>query len=209
MTITGCLVLPVGGSLDLRAGPADGTDGSNVKNRWTTTSANLRLDNADQETVTVVSLENPSASKGAEVVTVERTSDGCPSVTATANMTVIRVKFFKSAAQSYGYDNMDTPADTTDDHVSVKKLATTQVHTTIEGGLNGNEIEFICDDTSVAQPGAAPVNADFDLPVTGQDKGETVLRARVLCPGHAECTHININTVSGEGGSGDGHEGLR
>jgi hypothetical protein len=111
---------------------------------------------------------------------------------ASVHCSLLRVTFSQSTAQTYGYDNMDTPGDVTDDHVSVKIKATTYIHVKIDGGTS-TDVEFVCDNTSVAQPGAAPAGAEFDLPVNGQDPGATVLHARQKTS-HTECTSININT---------------
>ena len=60
-----CQLVPANGSLQLRAVPQPAT-GSGRHFRWTTGSAKIRLDQADQETVTVVGLANASASRNAE-----------------------------------------------------------------------------------------------------------------------------------------------
>ena len=70
---------------------------------------------------------------------------------------------FQSTAQTYGYDDMDTPGNVTDDHVSVKIKATTYIHVKIDGGTS-TDVEFVCDNTSVAQPGAAPAGANLIYP---------------------------------------------
>jgi hypothetical protein len=116
-------------------------------------------------------------------------------------VSLLKVTFSESSIETYGYDNLDTPADTTDDHVSVKNNTTTYVHVKLEGGHEN--VEFVCDDTSVAQPGSVPASADadvrqgslaeFDLAVNGQNPGATVLRARAKS-NQCECARININT---------------
>ena len=190
-----CRQVPANGSLQLRAMPQPAT-GSGRRFRWTTGSAKIRLENANRETVTVRGLADASASLNAESVQVECSVAGCGPVTASLTLTVVKVTFSQSAAQTYGYDDMDTPAAPTDHHVSVKKLDTTTVHTRIEGGLNGTQLEFVCDDNTIARPGAVPGGADFDLPVDGRDtdKGETPLKARLRCSCPAkDCTSIKIN----------------
>lgn len=147
--------------------------------------------------MTVRGLADASASLNAETVRVECSAAGCGPVTASLTLTVVKVTFSKSGAQTYGYDDMDTPAAPTDHHVSVKKLDTTQVHTRIEGGLIGTQLEFVCDDNTIANPGAAPASANFDLPVNGRDvdTGETPLKARLRCSCPAkDCTSIKIDT---------------
>jgi len=193
-----CQVVPANGSLRLRAVPRPGT-GSGRRFRWTTGSTKIRLDNPTGETVTVRGLANASASLNAETVQVECSASGCGPITASLTLTVVKVTFSQSAAQAYGYDDMDTPAAPTDHHVSVKKLDTTMVHTRIEGGLNGTQLEFVCDDNTIARPGAVPGGADFDLPVDGRDtdKGETILKARLRCScPEKDCTSIKIDTYN-------------
>ncbi|MDA8121794.1 MAG: hypothetical protein M0Z38_04415 [Deltaproteobacteria bacterium] len=192
-----CRIVPANGSLRLRAVPQPA--GSGRRFRWSTSSTKIRLENDTGQTVTVRGRGNASAAIDAETLVVACTAPGCGAVTSSVRLTVVKVTFSKSNAQTYGYDDMDTPAAPTDHHVSVKKLATTQVHTRIEGGLNGTQLEFVCDDNTIANPGAAPASADFDLPVDGgdTDKGETVLRARVRCTCPArDCTSIKINTYA-------------
>ena len=193
-----CQVVPANGSLRLRAVPQPGT-GSGRRFRWSTGSTKIRLDNLTGETVTVRGLANPSASLNAETVQVACSAAGCGPVSASLTLTVVKVAFSKSNDQTYGYDDMDTPAVPTDHHVSVKKLATTQVRTRIEGGLNGTQLEFVCDDNTIANPGAAPAGTDFNLPVDGldTDKGETILKARLRCScPEKDCTSIKINTYN-------------
>ncbi|HEY5996709.1 MAG TPA: hypothetical protein VIU29_06785 [Candidatus Deferrimicrobiaceae bacterium] len=190
-----CRLVPVNGSLRLRAvaQPA----GSGRTFRWTSSSAKIRLDSPNAATVTVRGLANASASRNAETVQVACSAPGCGTVTATLTLTVVKVTFSKANNQDYGYDDLDTPAAPTDHHVSVKKLGSTKVHARIEGGLNGTDLEFVCDDATIADVGAVPGSADFDLPVNGgdTDKGETVLRARLRCSCAArECTSIKIDT---------------
>jgi hypothetical protein len=191
-----CQVVPANGSLRLRAVPRPGT-ASGRRFRWSTGSTKIRLDNLTGETVTVRGLANASASLNAETVRVECSAAGCGPVNASLTLTVVKVTFSKSNDQTYGYDDMDTPAVPTDHHVSVKKLETTQVRTRIEGGLNGTQLEFACDDNTIANPGAAPASTNFNLPVDGRDtdKGETSLKARLRCSCPArDCTRIKINT---------------
>lgn len=193
-----CRMVPANGTLLLRAMPQPAA-GSGRRFRWTTGSTKIRLENDNGQTVTVRGLANASASLNAETVRVECSAAGCGPVSASLTLTVVKVAFSKSNAQTYGYDDMDTPAAPTDHHVSVKKLDTTQVHTRIEGGVNGTQVEFVCDDNTVANPGAAPAGTDFDLPVDGRDtdKGETVLKARLRCSCPAkDCTSIKINTYN-------------
>ncbi|HEY3841511.1 MAG TPA: hypothetical protein VGL72_33305 [Bryobacteraceae bacterium] len=124
---------------------------------------------------------------------------------ASVHVTFVTVKFSKSSAQSYGYDDMDTAPDTTDDHVSVKQNGTTKVHCTMHGTTPQDSVKFACDDTSIADVGdlgpstlgrdsSGPIS-DFDITINGKDtpKGATVLRARVAST-NAELAKININT---------------
>jgi hypothetical protein len=193
-----CQVVPANGSLRLRAVPQPRT-ASGRRFRWSTGSTKIRLDNLTGETVTVRGLANASASLNAETVRVECSAAGCGPVSASLTLTVVKVTFSKSNDQTYGYDDMDTPAVPTDHHVSVKKLATTQVRTRIEGGLNGTQLEFTCDDNTIANPGAAPGSTNFNLPVNGRDtdKGETILKTRLRCTCPArDCTSIKIDTYN-------------
>ncbi len=97
---------------------------------------------------------------------------------------------------------MDTPADTSDDHVSVKQNGTTKVHCTTHGTTGDDSITFVCDDKTVADFGdigrstiGRDSSTDFDITINGQDtkKGATLLRALVAST-KAELAKININT---------------
>lgn len=190
-----CQLLPVNGSVQLRATVLP--EGSASHYLWTSTSSKIRIDRPDAETIMITALAEASSSLDAETLQVQCTSDGCSPVTANITLSVIKVTFSKSASQKYGYDNMDTAADTSDDHVSVKKLDDTVIHTLIEGGLNGLELDFVCEPENIAAPVEPPASAEFDLTVNGEntDKGETLLTARLRCQcSDIICGSITINT---------------
>ena len=109
---------------------------------WTTTSTKIRLNNPNSSTVTVEGLATPSASRDAETITVTRTATDCPPITKTVNVTVAKVTFSAAAIQRYGHDDFDTPADSLDDHVSIKKSDHTFLHVVIEGGAARHGLRF-------------------------------------------------------------------
>lgn len=131
--------------------------------------------------------------------------DGPPRAGATVHVAFLTVKFSESPAQSYGYDDMDTAADTTDDHVSVKQLGTTKVHVAVHGGPTGSDVLFVCDDEAVAKIGGLGPStfgkdkngqvSEFDITINGQDTGKGATLLRALAPQtKAELARININT---------------
>lgn len=151
---------------------------------WTTSSTNITLSNAtNSASVTVQPLATPSASKDAETITVTRTADGCAPVAKTVNVTVAKVTFSKAGTQRYGHDDFDTPADSADDHISIKQLDYSFVHVVIEGGLVGTDFNFVCDDTSICTPVAPGGSAAFDLRLNAGDKtkADTLLQAKCKC----------------------------
>ncbi len=162
---------------------------------WTTTSAKISLTNPNSSTVTVVAKATPSASRDAETITVTRTAAGCSPVTKTVNVTVAKVTFSAAAGQRYGYDDFDTPADSSDDHVCVKKSDHTFLKVTIEGGAVGTDFNFVCDDSSICAPAAPGGNASFDLRLNAgnKTKDHTTLHAKCKCPDATSFTNIEVH----------------
>ena len=193
--LTPCRIMKVGGTLQISASELDGFAAGTYE--WTTSSAKIRLVNPNSSTVTVEALANPSASRDAEVITVTRTADGCSPVTKTANVTVAKVTFSKAAGDKnkFGYDDFDTPANTLDDHICVKRSDRTEVHVEIEGGANGGDFDFVCDDMAICRPAIPEPRASFDLTLNAgaEDKAETTLHAKSKCPSAESFTQIQIH----------------
>jgi hypothetical protein len=162
---------------------------------WETTSSKIRLHSANTATVTVEALSNLSSSRGAETITVTRTFIRCPPVVKTVHVTVARVTFSKSTNQRYGYDNYDTPARSTDDHICVKKGSHTFLRVTIEGGALGTDFDFVCDDPSICTPVAPGAVASFDLRLDAgaHNKANTALHAKCKCPSATSFTNIAVH----------------
>ncbi len=189
--IEGCRAVPINGTIDLYAVMDCGAG----EIKWSTTSGKITLSGTDGINIQARAGANPSNGRGQEVVKVDWSYADCSPLSATIAVTVVDVVFSESAAESYGYDDMDTVIDRKDDHVSVKKLDSTVVHVDIKGGLNGNELQFISLDTAKATVDPAPARPAFDLTIRGrdQDKAETKLVARVDCLATPEITRMYIN----------------
>jgi hypothetical protein len=187
-----CTVVPVGGTIQLRAVPSCGSG----TYQWSTTSANVTLSNTTSQTVTVTALNTVSTGRGAETVQVVFTpSSGAALAPVTIGVTVIRVTFSQSTTQRYGYDNMDNAAGVLH-HVSVKRNGNTTVHVDVQGGGTGDDLQFTSDDTSIAEPvaPAAGTGAAFELTINGKDrrKHETSIKAKCRCT-NTTCAEIKAN----------------
>lgn len=162
---------------------------------WTTASAKIRLTNANTSTVTVEGLANASASRDAETITVTRTGPGCSPIVKTVTVTVAKVTFSAAATQRYGYDDFDTPANHTDDHVCVKSADHTFVHVVIDGGAVGTDFNWVCEPAGICTPVAPGGAASFDLRLNADpnDHANTTLHARVRCPSNASFAHLEVH----------------
>ena len=120
-TLSPCRIVKTGGTLQISATELEGFSGGTYE--WTTSSGKVTLENPNSSTVTVRAGANASASRGAESIRVTRTAPGCEPVVKTADVTVAKVTFSEAPSPNnrYGYDNFDTPANSTDDHICVKK----------------------------------------------------------------------------------------
>ena len=162
---------------------------------WTTTSSKIKLINSNSSTVTVEGLATPSASRGAETITVTRTESGCPPVVKTVQVTVAKVTFSVSTNQRYGYDDFDTPTKPLDDHICIKKSDHTFLKVDIQGGALGTDFDFVCDDPSVCTPVAPGAKASFDLRLNAgaKNKNATTLHANVKCPSVVSFSSIQVH----------------
>jgi len=163
--------------------------------QWTTSSANIILHNANSATLTIESGATVSASRDAETIIVTRSAAGCADVVKTITVTVARLKFSKSTTQRYGYDDFDTPADSLDDHISIKKSDHTFLKVEIEGGALSTDFNFVCDDTSVCTPVAPAASAAFDLRLNAgaKNKAESTLHAKSKCSSAVSFSHIQVH----------------
>lgn len=182
-----------GGTVQMSASELPGAPAGTY--RWTTTSSKITLLNPDSSTVTVKGLADPSASRDAETITVTRTADGCPAITKTVNVTVAKVTFSASTIQRYGHDDFDTPADSLDDHVCIKKSDHTFLKVDIKGGAVGTDFDFVCDDASICAPVAPGGAASFDLRLDGgaHNQANTTLHAKCKCPAATSFTNIAVH----------------
>jgi uncharacterized protein YqfB (UPF0267 family) len=184
------IVMVHGGKLKIAASEIMGVLAESYS--WTTSSTKIKLTNADTPTVTVEGLATPSASRGAETLTLSCGAAGVRTV----NITVAKVTFSASSQQRYGYDNFDTPANPLDDHVCIKNSDYTFLKVDIQGGALGTDFDFVCDDPSICAPVAPGATASFDLRLNAgaTNKGHTTLRVKLKCPDNAsEFTHIEVH----------------
>ncbi len=182
-----------GGKIQLKVSDLDGFSGGTFT--WTTSSGKVRLNHPNSSTVTVEALSDVSTNKDAEIIKVTRTSPDCRSIEKTVRITVAKVVFSESGKQRYGYDNFDTAADSTDDHICIKKSDHTFVQVTIEGGLVGTDFEFKCSDNSVCKPDPATGSAKFDLKLNAgsTNKKDTELKALAICNSSMEFAKLSVH----------------
>jgi hypothetical protein len=111
---------------------------------------------------------------------------------------VAQVLFSEATTQRYGFDDFDTPADLTDDHICIGKKEHTFVKVTITGGALGTDFDFVCDKESACMPVAPGGDAIFDLRLDAGDfnKKETTLYAKVKCPSAMEFAKIKVNVYN-------------
>ena len=162
---------------------------------WTTTSTRIALANFHADTVDVCGGKTASASEGAETVQLDFTPSGQGALDpVTINVTVAIIRFAESNLQGYGFDDMDNPAGALP-HLSVRKSDKSWVHVAVEGGVNGDRFNYICDDKNVAAGGAGAASPGFHLSVTagGYDTVETILRAQCKCDDHPDFSGIYVN----------------
>lgn len=188
-----CRIVKGKDSLQIAASESGGASAGAYE--WTTSSAKITLGNSTSSTVTVTALDQASASRDAETITVTRKQDGCPPVVKVVKVTVAKVTFSAAASQRFGHDNFDTPADPLDDHICIKKSDYTFLHVKIEGGAVGTDFDFICDDATVCTPLPPPATAEFDLRLNAaaENKKDTDLHAKVKCPAATSFTHIRVH----------------
>ncbi|HEY3442004.1 MAG TPA: hypothetical protein VGK29_14680 [Paludibaculum sp.] len=199
VTITGpdgitipCTIVPAGGRLRLRGVPQPPTSGTY---QWSTTSGRIALANAYADTVDVWGGQTASPSRGAETVQLVFTPSGeAPLAPVTINVTVAIVRFSESQLLSWGWDDMDNPNGELP-HASVLKSDKTRVRVSIEGGVNGDELKYVCDDPSVALGGNGAAAPAFDLSVSagGYDSAETLLRAKCKCEDEPDFSAFYVN----------------
>ena len=188
-----CRIVQVGAMLNISATELVGASGGTFD--WSTSSGKITLDNARSPTVTVKAGASVSASRGAETITVTRKAKGCPDIVKVASVTVAKVTFSAAGGQRYGYDDFDTPINSLDDHVSIKKSDYTLLHVKIEGGALGTDFDFVCDDPSLCTvvPPTAVAEFDLRLDAGAENKKASDLHAVVKCPGAASFARIKVH----------------
>lgn len=162
---------------------------------WTTTSSRIIIENPNSSTATIKALADPSVCRDAEIITVTRTAVGCPPVIKTVTVTVAKVTFYASPIQRYGYDDFDTPVDSLDDHLCIKKSDYTFVKVEIEGGALSTDFNFVCDDPSICESVEPAESAYFDLRLNAgaKNKAGTLLQVKCKCPAATSFAQIAIH----------------
>jgi hypothetical protein len=168
------------------------------KYEWKTSSTNIKLIHEKTAILTVESLETPSSARDAEEITVTRTAKDGTTKSKTVKVTVASVVFSEATTQRYGFDDFDTPAIFTDDHICIKKEDHTFVKVTIKGGALGTDFDFVCDDPKVCKPVPPGADAVFDLKLDAGkfNKKETILHAKVKCPAATGFAKIKVNVYA-------------
>ena len=191
-----CRIINVKGRVTMTTTELPGESGGRYA--WTTGSGKIRLLNASTQLATVEALDTPSSARDAEVITVTRTGTDGKTVSKTINVTVAKLTFSSSAAQSNGYDDFDTPTNPADDHLCVKSGASTVVKVAIEGGAIGTDFDFACEPASVCTPEPPGGAATFDLRLTAQrhQKAQTALLAKVKCPSAAVFAKLAVHVYT-------------
>lgn len=194
--LTPCRIVKVGGTLQISASELDGFPAGTYE--WKKFSGDkIRLTNPNSSTVTVEALANPGHGRDSEIIFVTRKAEGCPPIEKTVNVTVAKVTFSKAAPgkNKFGYDNFDTPANTLDDHICVKKSDRTELRVEIYGGANGGDFNFVCDDSDICLPSVPGPTAFFDLTLNAgaHDKAETTLHAKSKCPSAESFSQIQVH----------------
>lgn len=188
-----CRIVKVGGTLQIRATELPGFSGGTYE--WTTSSDKITLENPNSSTVTVRAGANVGSGRESESINVTRTAAGCDPITKVVNVTVAKVVFSASPNQRYGYDDFDTPADNTDDHICVKKSDHTFVKVTITGGAVGTDFDFACDtpDTCAVVPPGGDAEFDLRLNAGAHNKRETTLQAKSKCTPAVSFASIKVH----------------
>lgn len=186
------VVLVDGGELTIVASDAPGTWGGTYS--WMTTSDKIKLRDEESPIVTVESLVNVSSARDAEVVVATRTSPGCGPIAKAVRLTVVSIKFSASTNQRYGYDDLDTPSDSKDDHICVKAGDHTFVAVSVLGGGVGTDFDFEVEDPSFCTIGPPAAAATFDLQIFGgsRTKAETKLHAKTKSGKVAATLHVHV-----------------
>lgn len=152
---------------------------------WTTPSDRITLEDADQETVTIVAGEEISGREGERINLRFRSDDGSFESRRHVNINVIKVEFERARSPVYGHDNMDNAADE-NHHLSIKKNDFGFIWIRITGGANGGILRFTSEDTSIAEVDENDIRrhtGDFFLQVVrgrNTNKGETEIKVRTF-----------------------------
>lgn len=189
-----CRIIKIGGgTVKITASDMGGFAGGTFT--WSTTSAKIALSNVNGSEVTVTSHNATSAGRDAEVVKVKRTAVGCPDIEKTVALTVAKVTFSASVNQRYGYDDFDTPANPLDDHICIKQSDYTFLKVTIEGGAQGTDFDFVCDNNAVCTSVAPAAAAQFDLRLDAGNgtKDNSTLHAKAKCPAATSFSQIEVH----------------
>jgi hypothetical protein len=146
----------------------------------------------------VDALAAPGAARDSETITVTRTAPDGTKKSKTVKLTVAKLTFGPSANQKYGFDNFDTPAVATDNHICIKSEGNTHIAVKIEGGALGSDFNFACADATVCVADPAPGTAVFDLKLTALrwQKKDAVLKAHVKCPSKAVFAEIKVHVYT-------------
>ncbi|ELX08977.1 hypothetical protein Jab_2c10350 [Janthinobacterium sp. HH01] len=187
-----CRIVNVGTRIPITAADLPGESGGSYS--WTTASTHIRLINNAGPTVAVEGLSIGTARDSETITCTRRGADGA-TTTKTVTITVAKVTFLQASTQKFGFDDYDTPADHTDDHISIGSEEETFIKVKIEGGAVGTDFTFLCEDTTACTVAVPPGSAEFDLSLRAGrwQKKTTKLRARVKCPSVAIFATIAVH----------------
>lgn len=190
-----CRIVAVGRRVSISAADLPGSSGSTFS--WSTSSSKIRLVNTTGPTLAIEGVAVGSARDSESITCTCKSKEG-GQTSKTVSLTVATVVFEKSALQTFGFDDFDSPSDHTDDHICVKSSAETFVRVKIEGGAVGSDFSFECIDPNVCSTKGAPSLDAFDLAIQGgrSNKASTVLQAKVKCPSSEVFASIAVHVYA-------------
>ncbi|MBD3179359.1 MAG: hypothetical protein GF417_06995 [Candidatus Latescibacteria bacterium] len=156
---------------------------------WSSDSDRITLEDADQETVTIVAGDEISSRGGERINLRFRSDDGSFESRRHVSINVIKVEFEKAIDPVYGHDEMDNE-EGEDHHLSIKKNDFGYAWVNITGGANGGVLRFTTEDSSVAEV------EDTDAPARRGTHFLQVIRGRNTNKGETE---IKVRTFRDDG----------
>jgi len=186
-----CPLVVASGSIQLKAvGSKPGTSA------WSTTSARIKLQNANSDTVTIVAQGVTSDARNAEVVKVEFTPEGEAALAPVSiGVSVIFGAFQKAPDTAYGFDDMLAVAQPADPHASVKEAGWTRLHLLVAGGAEMADLKFISDAGAIATADRDPDEAApaGTVLISAGSTGHTTIRAVCACDASQEVARVHVD----------------